>query len=129
MIRAIGGLSTARLRGCGGKALIARLEIPARSVPSPGTACRLPSGSRTARLSLRVDTVDQHQIHRPAAKPILGLGRRPTRKHHLAAVETAHPGTMHPHLATVETDFALGPAPAGPSGGRGDFRRAYAGLQ
>ena len=50
---------------------------PDCEVPSPAMIGRSPSGSRTARLSLRVRHVDQHQVHGPAAKPVLGLRRRP----------------------------------------------------
>src|SRR5450830_1526200 len=49
-------------------------------VPSPAMAGKSPPGSRTARLSLRVDNVDQHQVHGQAAEPVLGLGRRPARQ-------------------------------------------------
>src|SRR3989442_14004809 len=56
--------------------------------------------------------VDQHQVHGPAAKPVLGLRRRPGRQINFMAVETAHPRAMHRNLATMEADLALGAAPA-----------------
>src|SRR5207245_9114983 len=56
--------------------------------------------------------VDQHQVHGPAAKQVLGLCRRPGRQRELMAVVTAHPRAMHGNLATMETDLSLGPAPA-----------------
>src|SRR5262249_13847460 len=56
--------------------------------------------------------VDQHQVHGPAAKPVLGLCRRPGRQRNFMAVVTAHPRAMHGNLATMETDLSLGPAPA-----------------
>src|SRR6516225_4859824 len=42
----------------------------------------------------------------------LGLCRRPGRQRNFMAVITAHPRAMHSNLATMETDFPLGPAPA-----------------
>src|SRR5262249_36426664 len=56
--------------------------------------------------------VDQHQVHGPAAKPVLGLCRRPGRQCNFMAVVTAHPRAMHSNLATIKTDLSLGPAPA-----------------
>ena len=70
---------------------------------------RSPSGSRTARLSLRVDTLISSG---PAAKPVLGLCRRPGRQRNFMAVVTAHPRALHGNLATMETDLSLGSAPA-----------------
>ena len=55
---------------------------------------------------------NQHQIHRPAAKPVLGLRRRPGRQRKFVAVEAAHPRAMHGHLAPMEANLALGSAPA-----------------
>jgi hypothetical protein len=49
---------------------------------------RLLSGSRTARLSLHVDTLIKHQVHGPAAKPVLGLCRCPDRQRNFMAVIT-----------------------------------------
>src|SRR5262245_54289500 len=71
-------------------------------------ALRPPSGP--PELARRL--VDQHQVHGPAAKPVLGLCRRPGRQRDLMAVVTAHPRAMHGNLATMETDLSLGPAPA-----------------
>jgi hypothetical protein len=39
--------------------------------------------------------LDEHQVHGPAAKPILGLCRRPGRQRNFMAVVTAHPRAMH----------------------------------
>ena len=55
--------------------------------------------------------VDQHQVHRPAAKPILGLGRPPGRQRNLVAV-AAHARPTHINLAAVEADLSLRRAPA-----------------
>ena len=46
----------------------------------------------------------------PAAKPILGLARRPGRQLDVMAVIAAHPRAMHYNLAAVEADLALGHA-------------------
>ena len=56
--------------------------------------------------------VDQHLVHRPFAEPVFALRGLPTRKSLLLAVEAAKPGTRHLDLAAVETDLALGFAPA-----------------
>src|SRR5437764_11804433 len=65
---------------------------------------------RTPELARR--HVDQHQVHGPAAKPVLGLCRGPGRQREFMAVVTAHPRPMHGNLATMETNLTLGPAPA-----------------
>src|SRR2546429_3581683 len=88
-----------------------RREAADFEVPSPAMTGISPSGSRTARLLARRH-VDQHQVHGPAAKQVLGLCRRPGRQRELMAVVTAHPRAMHGNLATMETDLSLGPAPA-----------------
>ncbi len=56
--------------------------------------------------------VDQHQVHRPAAKPVLGLRRRPARQRNFLAVEAAHPRPIDRNLAAVEADLARRRAPA-----------------
>ena len=56
--------------------------------------------------------VDQHQVHGPATKPILGLRRRPGRQRSFPAVEAPHPRSMHRNLAAVEADLARSRAPA-----------------
>ena len=62
--------------------------------------------------------VDQHQVHGPAAKPVLGLRRRPARQRNFMTIEAAHPRPMHRNLAAVEADLALRRAPAGDWRGR-----------
>jgi hypothetical protein len=42
----------------------------------------------------------------------LGLCCRPGRQRKFMAVVTAHPRAMHSNLATMETNLAVGPAPA-----------------
>src|SRR5262245_41579961 len=71
-------------------------------VPPPATAGRSPSGSRTARLSFWRRYVDQHQVHRPAAKPVLGRGGGPRRQCNLMALVAAHARVPHDNLAAVE---------------------------
>ena len=61
--------------------------------------------------------VDQHQVHGPAAKPVLSL-RRPARQRNFMIIEAAHSRPMHRNLATVEADLALRRAPAGGWRGR-----------
>ena len=60
--------------------------------------------------------VDQHQVHRPPAKPVLGLRRLPARQRNLAAGGAAQARAAHRHLAAVEADLPFGyaPPPAGP---------------
>src|SRR2546430_3125263 len=89
-----------------------RREAADFEVPSPAMTGRSPSGSRTARLSLRVDTLISIRVHGPAAKPVFRLCRPPGRQRNFMAVVTAHPRAMHSNLATMETDLSLGPAPA-----------------
>ena len=81
-------------------------------VPSPAMTGRSPSGSRTARLSLRVDTLISIRFiaQRPSqssacAAVQVGSGS-------FTAVEAAHPRAMHRNLAAVEADLALRRAPA-----------------
>ena len=85
-----------------------RREAADFEVPSPAMIGRSPSGSRKARLSLRVE----HQVHGPAAKPVLRLRRRPARQRNFMTIEAAHPRPMHRNLAAVEADLALRRAPA-----------------
>ena len=39
--------------------------------------------------------VNQHQVHGPAAKPVLGLRRRPARQRNFVTIEASHPRPMH----------------------------------
>jgi hypothetical protein len=59
--------------------------------------------------------IDQHQVHGPAAKPVLGLRRRPGRQFDFTPVVAAHARSMHGDLAAVEADLSLGRAPALPA--------------
>ena len=52
------------------------------------------------------------QFHGPAAKPVLGLRRRPARQRNFMTIEAAHPRPMRRNLAAVEADLALRRAPA-----------------
>src|SRR6476620_1931503 len=56
--------------------------------------------------------VDQHQVHRPLAEPVLRDRTLPTRQCQFMALEVAHAGPLNHHLAGVEADLALGSAPA-----------------
>src|SRR6516162_11596526 len=55
--------------------------------------------------------VDQHEVHGPAAKPVLGLRRRPGRQRKLMAVIATHPRATDRNLAAVEAYLAFGSAP------------------
>src|SRR6266581_2416940 len=55
--------------------------------------------------------VDQHQVHGPAAKPVLGLGRCPGRQLDFLALVAAYPRAMHGNPAAVKADLSLGQAP------------------
>jgi len=80
--------------------------------PAPAGAGTSPSGSRTARRNFRVDTFDQHQVHRPLAEPVLRDRTLPARQRQFLAPEVAHAGPLNCHPAGVEADLALGSAPA-----------------
>ena len=58
--------------------------------------------------------VDQHQVHRPLAEPLLLHRLRPRRQLHLPAAlpAPAHARTRHIDVAAVERDLALRGAPA-----------------
>jgi len=56
--------------------------------------------------------VDQHQVHDPAAQPVLGLRRRPARQRNFMTLEAAYPRPMHRTFAAVEADLALRRTPA-----------------
>src|SRR5262249_2130101 len=58
--------------------------------------------------------VDQHEVHGPAAKPVLRLRRRPGRQRKLMAVIATHPRATDRNLAAVEADLAFASAPALP---------------
>jgi hypothetical protein len=58
--------------------------------PEPAGAGTSPSGSRTARRNFRGRDVEQHQVHRPLAKPVLCDRPLPARQHQLAAGKVAH---------------------------------------
>src|SRR5262249_53274761 len=60
-----------------------RREAPDFEGPSHAMTARSPSGSRTARQSLRVDTLNQ--VHGSAAKPVLDLYRRLGRQRNFMA--------------------------------------------
>src|SRR5215510_7763838 len=68
---------------------------------------RSPSGSRTASLSLRVDTLIS--IRFMAQRPSQSSAVPPS---NLMAVVTAHPRAMHSNLVTMEADLSIGPSPA-----------------
>jgi DmsE family decaheme c-type cytochrome len=83
--------------------------------------CHNPHGSPRRQVTVRQPhrapqlarrDVDQHQVHRPAAEPVLGLRRRPGRQLGLASVVAAHARPMYGDLAAVEADLAFGRAPA-----------------
>ena len=71
-----------------------RTTPPDLEVPSPAATAHRPRADEPApELARRY--VDQHQVHRPAAEPILGLGRPPSRqlthgRHSCAGAAVAH---------------------------------------
>ena len=58
--------------------------------------------------------VDQHEVHRPLPKPVLGLCRLPARQGKLGAVTATHARPFDRDRATVKADLPLGPPPAMP---------------
>jgi len=64
--------------------------------------------------------VDQHQVHGPAAKPVLAMRGRPGRQVDLMPDVATHARPMHGHLAAVEADLA-----SYPSAALRDARRSY----
>ena len=56
--------------------------------------------------------IDEHQVHRPFAKPVFFLRRRPTRQGDFLAGLAAHTRTAHAHLAAVKANRPDGRAPA-----------------
>jgi hypothetical protein len=77
-----------------------RREAADFEVPSPAMI-----GSGPPEFARR--HVDQHQVHDPAAKPVLSLRRRPARQRNFMTVEAAHSRPMHRNFAAVEADLAL----------------------
>lgn len=55
--------------------------------------------------------VDQHQIHRPAAEPVLRCRAVPARDGHLPATDASNAGAFDLHFAAVETNPPARPAP------------------
>ena len=66
--------------------------------------------NRTGKLAGR--DVDQHLVHGPLAKPVLGNRRLPARHSLLPPIETAKPWPLDLDLAAVEPDLALRLPPA-----------------
>jgi hypothetical protein len=56
--------------------------------------------------------VDQHQVHRPAPQPVLGLRRLPARQRDLGTAVRTHARPFDHDLAAVEAQLARRPAPA-----------------
>src|ERR1700704_2953942 len=56
--------------------------------------------------------VDQHQVHRPLAEPVLRDRTIPTRQQKLLAPKTAHTRPLNRYLAGMKANLALGSAPA-----------------
>src|SRR5215469_7666359 len=67
---------------------------------------------RSAELAGR--DIDQHQVQRPLAEPILGHGCLPARQPDLAAVAGTDARPRQFDLAPVEAELPLGPPPAIP---------------
>src|SRR6516164_2173341 len=72
--------------------------------PDPAGAGTSPSGSRTAPEFPRGD-VEQHEVHRPFAKPVLPRRVLPTRQRQLMASNIAHPRPLDFHLTGLEGDL------------------------
>jgi hypothetical protein len=88
----------ARYRRLGHADALGRRNVAFRQPDGPAeTACR---------------HVDQHQVQRPLAEQVLGLGRLPARQGDLAAVASAHTGAFDLDLAPVKADLSLGLPPA-----------------
>ena len=109
--RAVGTLSLAHLGGV----FIPRVSEPkqmrqvrtslsniARALRGRHVTLRKPDGA--AKPACR--DVDQHQVHRPLAEQVFGLGRRPARQGHLAAIAGANARPFDLNLAAVEADLA-----------------------
>ena len=107
-----------------------RRETADFEVPSPRAFARSPSGRRTARWYLRVDTFRDHQVERPLEQQVAVAQHLPALQTHLLASMVANPWPLHFHAAAVVADLALRMAPAitptvpmatmsGPAHGRG----------
>ena len=107
-----------------------RRETADFEVPSPRAFARSPSGRRTARWYLRVDTFRTIRIERPLEQQVAVAQHLPALQTHLLASMVANPWPLHFHAAAVVADLALRMAPAitptvpmatmsGPAHGRG----------
>src|SRR5450755_1769485 len=56
--------------------------------------------------------VDQHQVHRPLAEPVLRDRMVPARKRQFLPCKVAHARPLNCYLAGMKSKLALGPAPA-----------------
>ena len=86
-----------------------------------GRRLRYPASRRRRNVSLRQSYctpelarrhVDQHQVHRPRAEPVLVYRLLPAFQWQFFAVEPAYPRPLDYDLASVETDLALRAPPA-----------------
>ena len=86
-----------------------------------GRRLRHPASRRRRNVSLRQSYctpelarrhVDQHQVHRPRAEPVLVYSLLPAFQWQFFAVEPAYPRPLDYDLASVETDLALRAPPA-----------------
>src|ERR1035437_3010715 len=79
---------------------------------SPGRRGNIALGKPYGSAQFPRRYVDQHQVHRPLAEPVLRDRTLPARQRQFLAPEVAHAGPLNRHLAGVEADLALGSAPA-----------------
>src|SRR5215472_9929808 len=84
-------------------------------VPDPAGAGISPSGSRTDRRNFRVETLDEHQIHRPLSEPVLPHCLLPARQRDLLAAELTNPRPFDVDLAPMEANLPLRVPPAIPA--------------
>ncbi len=80
--------------------------------PLPAGVGTSPSGNRTARLNLRVDTLISN---RPLAEPVLVDRLLPACQRQFCPVEPADPRPLDCDLASMEADLALRASPAMPA--------------
>ena len=87
---------------------------PSPATPAPAGAEMSPSGRRTARPKLRVETLISIRVHRPTSEPGFRLCRLPALQRQLTAATGAHPRPINCDLAAMDAELARRVAPAIP---------------